>query len=122
MKNKYFLIAALAAIPLLNPAQALADRGHRDGESFYYGLSKDGYRVVISYGDNDRRDHRYYRDRRPVKVVTYKRPVYRDVHYYKPRGHWKHDRHDRHYKHKGHGNHNHKHRSKHRGHGHRGHH
>lgn len=120
MKRKYLLITVLAAIPLLNPLQALAHDRDRDSESFYYGLNKDGYRVVISYGDTDRRDHRYYRDRRPVKVVTYKRPVYKEVYYHKPYGHWKHDHHKKHYKHKGHDRHDHGKRRD-RGHGHRGH-
>lgn len=85
MKNKYLMIAAVVAMPLLNPAQALADDRHhdrRDGEAFYYGLSKDGYRIVIAYGDRDRDRRDYRRDRRPVRYVTYKRHDhhYRDGH------------------------------------------
>lgn len=69
MKKKHLLIAAVVTMPLLGAGEALAGDRY-DRETFYYGLSKDGYRVIIAYGDDDRR---YYRERRPVRYVTYKR-------------------------------------------------
>ena len=69
MKKKHLLIAAVVTMPLLGAGEALAGDRY-DLETFYYGLSKDGYRVIIAYGDDDRR---YYRERRPVRYVTYKR-------------------------------------------------
>ena len=69
MKKKHLLIAAVVTMPLLGAGEALAGDRY-DRETFYYGLSKDGYRLIIAYGDDDRR---YYRERRPVRYVTYKR-------------------------------------------------
>lgn len=75
MKKRHLLIAAVVTMPLLGSGEALAGDRY-DRETFYYGLSKDGYRVVIAYGDNDRRD---YRDRRPVRYVTHN---HYDSHHY----------------------------------------
>jgi len=76
MKKKHLLIAAVVTMPLLGAGEALAGDRY-DRETFYYGLSKDGYRLIIAYGDDDRR---YYRERRPVRYVTYKRHNHHHYH------------------------------------------
>lgn len=96
MKKKHLLIAAVVTMPLLGAGEALAGDRY-DRETFYYGLSKDGYRVIIAHSDDDRR---YYRERRPVRYVTYKR--HNHHHHYHGHYHGKKHKHARNDNHHGH--------------------
>ena len=70
MKHTPIYLAAFAAIPLLFPGEALADRGQKD--SFFYSVTSGGVKILVSSG-NDRHTHNHHYKSRP-KVVY--QPVY----------------------------------------------